>query len=112
MAEVYSIEKLDLVLEKSLPPNLIVTAVGTVNSGGWSNFSLSQVEYLTPPKDGVQEYAFIGDPPSGIATQALESNKQAFARIERVDQANYWGPGLPIKGVRVTTSSNKMEATL
>jgi hypothetical protein len=45
---------------------LIVGAAGVVNSSGWSNIRLSPRFYLVPPGDGVWDFDFIGDPPSGI----------------------------------------------
>ncbi len=112
MTEVYSVDKLDLAIEKSLPPNLIITAEGTVNTGGWSNFSLSMVVYIDAPDDGIQEYIFVGTKPTGNVTEGFESEKVAVARIEELDKQNYWGDGKPLKGIRVKAYSNSLEKKL
>jgi len=112
MSTIYSVEEVTLAFERSLPPNLIVTAVGTVSTGGWSNFRLSKIEHVTPPEDGIQEFSFDGTPPSGIATQAFESHKMAFARLNEIDEDNYWGPGIRIAGIRVVANTNMIEVNL
>lgn len=58
---------------KSNPPGLYVAAEGTTNTLGWSNLSLNPRVYVDPPLDGIQDFDFVGDPPAGIAAQALES---------------------------------------
>ena len=108
MTEVYSVDKIDLAYEKSLPPNLLITAEGTVNTGGWSNFCLSIVIYINPPKDGIQDYVFIGTKPTGNVTEGFEGEKIAHARIDEFDKDNYWGPGQPLKGIRVKAYSNSL----
>ncbi len=112
MATIYSVESVNVTLEKKKPPNLIVAAVGTVTTGGWSNFSLSKIEYVTPPTDGVQEFSFEGTKPTGAVTEALESGKEASTKLLDVDVDNYWGAGLPLTGVRVNASSNSKETAL
>jgi hypothetical protein len=47
-------------------PKLLVGAAGVVNSSGWSNIRLAPRYYIVPPGDGVWDFDFIGDPPSGI----------------------------------------------
>jgi len=109
MSTILSVEEVTYALEKSLPPNLIVSAVGTVNSGGWSKFELARVEHVTVPSDKIQEFSFEGKAPTGIVTHALVPNNMAHARIEEIDIENYWGLGLALTGVRVVASSNALE---
>ena len=112
MEVLYSVETVDLAWQKKLPPNIIVTASGTASSGGWSDFALSQHVHIQPPADGVQEFTLVGRPPAGPATEALAPGKIAVAVLHDVDEANYWGEGLPLNGVRVHAASNKIECKL
>jgi len=87
--------------------DLIVVAIGEVPTSGWTNPGLSAAIYFTPPSDGIQDFTFYVDPPRGYVIQmplpiiASESAK--------VDVANYWGEGQPLKGVRVHSKSNHIE---
>jgi hypothetical protein len=49
------------------PPKLIVSVVGTVDSGGWQAGELIPRIYLDYPKDGVQEFDFIAGPPRRVS---------------------------------------------
>jgi hypothetical protein len=53
---------------------LTVTAVGQVNTGGWSGAKLTP-KPDQKPKDGVYEYELTAIRPTGIVTQALSKVK-------------------------------------
>jgi hypothetical protein len=63
--KVYSVEVIEFALLKSNPPQLLVSAFGTVNSGGWSDGRLVPWIYVQPPPDGIWDFDFIGDAPQG-----------------------------------------------
>lgn len=48
------------------PPTLIVSVVGTVDSGGWQAGELIPRIYLEYPRDGIQEFDFVAGPPRPI----------------------------------------------
>ena len=94
---VKKILKVDFAIQESLPPNLVVTATGEVNTGGYDKdkVTLTRVVYVTPPADGMQEYHLRAVTPEGIVTQV----------ISKVEGRDTWKDYLKeapwIKGVRV-----------
>jgi hypothetical protein len=44
---------------------LLINAVGTVPTSGWSDVRLNPVFYIDPPADGIWDFDLIGDPPVG-----------------------------------------------
>lgn len=85
----------DVKIQESDPPTLVVTAVGQVPTGGFSGVKLTRVTYIMPPKDGIQEYTFTAVPPDGPATQAL-------SKVTGVDRWTGYNTAAPwLKGVRV-----------
>lgn len=80
-------------LQTTEPPNLIVTAVGQVPTGGWTEVQLLRREYVRPPADGIWEYDLLGKPPEGFATQVISKVKATHV-WEEVDATK-------LKGIRV-----------
>ncbi|HCV02088.1 MAG TPA: hypothetical protein DG048_05535 [Pseudoalteromonas sp.] len=79
-----------------------ISAIGTVNSTGWSDVFLSPRYYVVPPSDGIWEFDFYGDPPSG---QVL------WVNLPVADNQNFGKPDWA-KGVRVYAASNSMESEI
>ncbi|WP_380874328.1 hypothetical protein ACFB49_47220 [Sphingomonas sp. DBB INV C78] len=78
---------------------LLVSALGSVNSSGWSNIRLSPVYYIDPPADGIWDFDLIGDPPVGpVLTVMLPV--AAFATYPCPD----W-----VKGVRIHAQNGSLE---
>lgn len=50
---------------------LLVQATGEVTTSGWSGIRLSPRFYITPPIDGLWEFDFQGDPPSGLVLEVV-----------------------------------------
>jgi hypothetical protein len=65
----------DYETEESNPPVLVVTAVGQVPTGGWTEAKLMRRTYKKPPADGIYEYDLTAVPPDGAATQVLSKVK-------------------------------------
>lgn len=99
-AKVYSVESVWTAFTKSNPPGVIIQALGTVTSSGWSNGRLVPRIYITPPSDGVWDFDFIATRPSGISLPALRP----------IEAQEYFHP-LPswFKGARVHASTNTAE---
>lgn len=70
---VKKILKVEYTFEKIAPPNLVVTVEGQVNTGGYTNVTLKRATYVTPPKDGIQDYTLYATPPDGIALQVIST---------------------------------------
>jgi hypothetical protein len=95
---VTEIIKVDYALEKIRPPNLVVTAVGKVNTGGWTNVQLVRVTYVMAPEDGIQDYILFAVPPSGPAPQVI-SEVKATNRWERYTEEAPWIKGIRVHGI-------------
>jgi len=71
---------------------LTVAAVGAVPSGGYTNATLTRVNYIRAPDDGIQDYYFSATPPAGPAAQV----------ISQVKASDVWsGASAWVKGVRI-----------
>jgi hypothetical protein len=80
---------------KTKPLQLAIQAKGEVPSGGWANPELSPYTYLVPPADGIQDFNFNADAPTGPATTQVVV-LEAEVTMEKYD----W-----IKGYRIHTAS-------
>ncbi|MGX6648781.1 hypothetical protein ACWCOP_12670 [Maricaulaceae bacterium MS644] len=104
MAEtpIYSVDSssINTWLNKKNPPSLGVSATGLTRTGGWTNARLAPRVYVTPPEDGVQEFDFHADAPSGMVIQAL----MPIAGMGGLDPAPDW-----LRGVRVIAETNEAE---
>lgn len=90
--------KVDSIMEKIMPPNLLVTAVGQVPTEGYTKVQLVRVIYVTPPEDGIQDYILFAVPPSGPAAQVL-SEVKATNTWEAYDREARWIKGFRVHGV-------------
>ena len=110
MVRIYDVQSVALAILKSNPPQIIVSAIGRASSTGWSNPTLGAWYYLDAPKDGIQDFDFTADEPTGISLPVL-SPITASTLISR-DPANYWGKGRPLVGVRIHARINTIEEKL
>jgi hypothetical protein len=102
MARVMDVKSVDIAILKINPPLLFVGASGEVPTTGWTNIRLEPYFYIVPPKDGIWDFDFVGNPPTGIAGDVV---LPAHASI--VLPLPKW-----LKGVRVHAAQNSMEAVL
>jgi len=110
MVRVYDVQSAVIKILKSNPPQIAVSASGRASSTGWTNPTLGAWFYIDPPKDGIQDFDFTAEPPTGISLPFLPAIS-ADAVINR-DPANYWGKGKPLVGVRIHARQNTLEETL
>ena len=82
--------------------------ISTVPSSGWRNPQLAAWFYIRPPDDGVQDFDFVVQEPNGITLPVLLP-VPATLTIGR-DRENYWGDNQPLRGVRIHSESNSVEA--
>ena len=102
---IYSVDLIDLSLLRSAPSILLATACGRVASSSWSNIVLSPHVYVMPPSDGVLDCDMIGSPPNHDQI-VLPVLSPACAELILDDVENYWGGGIPLRGVRIHASAN------
>lgn len=78
---------------------LEIAALGEVTTTGWTHPRLSPVYYVTPPADGVWDFEFHADPPSGVVAPVIRPVGALF-----LGPAPEW-----CKGVRIHAATNNVE---
>ena len=102
--KIMEVTKVSLEILKKNPPILQINSSGKVNTGGWTNGQLSAFVYVTPPQDGIYEFDFVADPPSGVSPSVISD---IYATpFEWQDFPN------ELKGVKVYSSSNSITEDL
>ena len=105
MSRVYSVDAAhveSLIVIPENPPAIAVSANGWVPTTGWFRPELSPWMYIKPPDDGILDLDFVAEAPSGIVLQVF--SKIAIAKSFSIPS---W-----VRGVRIHTSTNKVEAML
>jgi hypothetical protein len=98
--QIYSVTGVEVEVQKRHPPILVVRAKGETNTSGWTGAALSQVVYVDPPQDGIQDYTFVATPPS-------EGGLDVLTPVEAEDSwpdFEAW-----VRGVRVSAATNSIE---
>lgn len=80
---------------------LHVSSSGHVDTSGWSSAFLSPRYYATPPSDGIWEFDFYAEPPSGMVLEM----------IEEVVWAGTFGLPSWCTGVKVISGTNDITVT-
>jgi hypothetical protein len=83
------------------PVFALITAAGTVTTTGWSHPRLQPYIYVQPPSDGIWDFVFIADPPSGIAADVITPISASYIFKTGV---------FDLKGVRIHSATNTVEA--
>lgn len=83
------------------PSVLFITADGRVSSSGWTAPRLSPRFYIAPPADGIWDFDFYADAPTGIVLPVLLP-----VSASTFTEAPSW-----LKGVRVHAQNNAIEQT-
>jgi hypothetical protein len=110
MQRVLSVDSASIFILKSKPPQVGIVAEGKVPTSGWTDPSLDPWFYVLPPKDGIQDFDFVAEPPTGIVLQCIST--VSTTTILPQDPDNYWGKGKPLKGVRIHARDNALEVML
>lgn len=103
MQPILHVHTVDLLLFKSLPPVLVINALGEVNSGGWHHATLLPRFHPAPPADGIADYDFVAEPPSGPAIAVISPI---------VAQTTLTDPPAWLRGIRVHSATNLVLAPL
>jgi hypothetical protein len=104
-SRIYSVEQVkieNLIVIPEQPPAIVVSALGSVTASGWTQPDLAPWMYIAPPPDGILDLDFVASSPTGIALQV----------ISKIGVAKTFAVPNPVKGVRVHSSQNKIEALL
>jgi len=106
------VDTVNLILAGSNSPVLIVHAAGRVLSTGWASPQLGRHVYVVPPPDRIQGFDFVAAAPDTGVHVPVVTPIHAELLLASIDIKNYWGPGLPLLGVRVHAVENAKAATL
>jgi len=72
-SKIYSVDSVCFSLtEDEARKSIVVAANGMVTTSGWRNPRLVPYVYVTPPQDGIQDFDFFAESPTGIVLQALQ----------------------------------------
>ena len=104
MERIFQTVAVEVTLLKSNPPQLAITAIGQVSSGGWKNGTLEPRYYIVPPADGIQDFDFVATPPFFSEAVQVMLPITAYHVIEQIPD---W-----LLGVRIHAKTNNVEAKL
>lgn len=96
----YLVEDVRITILKSNPPILHIMSWGYVPSSGWKDPKLIPYVYIQPPPDGMWEFDFVAEAPTGIVLTAL---------FPVAAEYEWKGDLSRVKGFRVHASSNAKE---
>lgn len=100
---IYSVDSVTITYIKKNPPEYRIDVQGKTSTSGWSNPELSAVVYVQAPPDGIYDYDFVAEPPSGMSAQVL-----TLISVQKVLEKMPKG----FRGVRVRAKSNEKETLL
>jgi hypothetical protein len=110
MQRVLSVDSASVFILKSNPPYVGVIAEGKVPTTGWTRPGLGAWFYIMPPEDGIQDFDFHAEPPTGIILPVV--TPIAADTVITRDPNDYWGKGKPLVGVRIHARENSVVAKL
>lgn len=97
---VYTVEDAQVSIEEGKPPQISITAEGTVRTTGWSNGRLEAHIYVQPPPDGIYGFEFLATPPDGPSGDAITPIKSEEYTADMPEG---------FKGVRIHAETNEKE---
>ncbi|HEX8165423.1 MAG TPA: hypothetical protein VF601_06490 [Beijerinckiaceae bacterium] len=107
IGKVFAVDDVLVYITRTEPPWMIIHAIGRAATTGWSNGQLAKHIHITPPADGIQGFEFNAQMPApDDVTLDVLTPISAHAEFSGIDVANYWGKGVPLKGIRVHAVSN------
>lgn len=89
----------DIAVEESDPPNLVVTAVGQVPSEGYTRVRLVRANYAAAPEDGIQDYFLLAVPPAAVGDAPANAEVQASDKWAGYSRAAPWLRGIRVHGI-------------
>ncbi|WP_295539252.1 hypothetical protein [uncultured Pseudacidovorax sp.] len=98
-AKILEVDSVSMAMTKSMPPGLLVHAIGKVSTSGWTNATLIPHIYVQEPPDGIWDFDMVAEPPKGMALQIVSPIGASL----HMEVAPSW-----VKAVRVHASRNSM----
>lgn len=80
----------------------IITATGKVPTTGWTQPHLQPYIYIQPPPDGIWDFVFLANPPSGPAGDV----------VLPISGITVWRGSSHLKGVRIHSATNSIVARI
>ena len=109
MQRIFSIDDVHLYSLPIAASMIGITASGHAASTGWTNPQLGAWFYIAPPADGIQDFDFYADEPSGVVLP-VPTSVSASLIVSR-DRRHYWGYERPLRGVRIHSQTGAREAS-
>ena len=100
---IYEVDSVTITYIKKNPAQYRVDARGKTKTAGWSGPRLSAVVYVQVPPDGIYDFNFVAEPPSGASPQVLAPISTQCV-LEKMPKG--------FCGVRMHATSNTKEAVL
>lgn len=97
LKKVSTVTRVCLDINTGKPPQIAIQTVGTVPTSGWKNGILIPWIYVIQPLDGVQDFSFVAESPTGPALQVISEIKGDWLIAKERG----------IKGVRIHASEGK-----
>jgi len=100
---ILEVQNVKLTIYKTNPPTLHILAEGVVPTPGYKNPTLIPYVYVQFPPDGIWDFSFVADQPDGPVQQVLSPICATY---------NWEGYPEKLKGVRIHSSTNSVEALI
>lgn len=108
MQRIFSVDDVHLYSLPIAASMIGIIASGRAASTGWTNPQLGAWFYVAPPADGIQDFDFYADEPSGIVLPMFAALSASL--IVARDRRHYWGHERPLRGVRIHSQTGAREA--
>jgi hypothetical protein len=101
--KILRVDFIELRVTKGEGGTLLIVAEGTVPISGWNDAYLVPYIYIQPPIDGIYDFDFVAEPPTGMAAEIL---------LPIIASHTWHKYPADLKGVRVNASTNNKVAKL
>ena len=96
--KIYSIKNVSLKILKKNPAALLIEVEGSTSTTGYTHPKLEPRIYVMPPLDGIWEFDFYADVPTGIVGQMITPISTHY------EWDKY--PAKEVKGIKVYSQTN------
>jgi len=103
MEKIPEVTDVRLAVLESFPPQLQISASGTVPTGGWSHPQLKPHIHIQAPPDGIYDFDFVAARPDGTVPQAISTIHAGYVMRTFPET---------LKGVRIHAATNSKVALL
>lgn len=103
MEKILEVTEIKLAVLESFPPQLSIRASGLASTPGWSNPELKPYVFIQAPPDGIYDFDFVAERPTGIVPQQVVPIEASLVMKTFPET---------LKGVRIHASNNSKTALL